>query len=626
MSTRIGAIHVDLGLNTAQFQKGVQGAKKEAAGLGASLKTSLGGIAKNFGAGLLAGVTAGGIAGIIASFSDVAEAVASIGDEAAKAGIAVETFQEWRVVAEKARIPMDSLVDGFKELAIRADEFAVTGKGSAAEAFQRLGLSRREVQEKLKDPAELLLLLIERTRNLGDTAAGVRIFDELFGGTGGERMVSLLGMSNDEIRNIISGAHDAGRVLDDELVKKAAELDKAFKAVSGTVSTYLQGAIIRAADDLYSFIELFRGWENARRSTVDERLADIGQKRLALEQQILETKHEQSGITDTARNLGFGSDTSAVYSGQAEEVAKLQQEMAKLAEEEERILAARKGIDDLPAKPSASTATTPSIVPDNGGGRSSSADAAEREAEAVRRLIAELEQELALVDASNTEKEIANTLRRAGVDAASAEGQRIAALVTAIEAETEARRKASEATRQQGQAVENLFAMGEDALLAMLDNSQKAEDAIKRLAVQLALAAAQAALLGTGPLAGLFGGGSLFGGPPILNSGGGFAGLIGYSAGAAAVPMMAATMSAPTMPKPQAIAAPSIPKLVSPASSARAGAPQPVQISVNVDGANGDEHVIRLVQQGVNAGLQQYDRNVAPLTVKRVVNDPRAVG
>ncbi len=54
--------------------------------------------------------------------------------------------------------------------------------------------------------------------------------------------------------------------------------------------------------------------------------------------------------------------------------------------------------------------------------------------------------------------------------------------------------------------------------------------------------------------------------------------------------------------------------------------PQQMQINVNVDGANGDEHVIRLVQQGVSAGLQQYDRNVAPLTVKRVVNDPRQVG
>lgn len=271
MSTRIGAIHVDFGLSTAQFQKGVQSAKKEAAGLGATLKTSLGGIAKNFGAGLLAGVTAGGIAGIASQFAVVADNIASIGDEAAKAGVSTKVFQEWRYLAEQARIPIDSLTDGFKELSIRADEFATTGKGSAAEAFARLGLKPAEVKERLKDPAEFMLLLIERTRQLGDTAAGIRIFDELFGGTGGERMVSLLQMSDDELRNIASSAHAAGRVLDDDLIKKAAELDKAFKGVSGTVSTYLQGAIIRAADDLWSFIELFQKWENVRRSTRRER-------------------------------------------------------------------------------------------------------------------------------------------------------------------------------------------------------------------------------------------------------------------------------------------------------------------------------------------------------------------
>lgn len=518
MSTRIGAIHVDMGLNTAQFQKGVQSAKKEAAGLGAALKTSLGGIAKNFGAGLLAGVTAGGIAGIASQFAVVADNIASIGDEAAKAGVSTKVFQEWRYLAEQARIPIDSLTDGFKELSIRADEFATTGKGSAAEAFARLGLKPAEVKERLKDPAEFMLLLIERTRQLGDTAAGIRIFDELFGGTGGERMVSLLQMSDDELRNIASSAHAAGRVLDDDLIKKAAELDKAFKGVSGTVSTYLQGAIIRAADDLWSFIELFQKWENVRRSTVDERLAAIGKERLALEKQILETKHEQSNITGNASDLGFGAPTAGVYSGQAEEVARLQQQMAALAAEEERILAARKGIDDLPPKPSASTAWTPSIVPD--GKRDKAAEAAEREAEAVRRLISELEQELALVGASNTEKEIANTLRRAGVDAASAEGQRIAELVTAIERETEARQKQAEAVAKQQQATENLFQMGGDALMSIVDGSMKAEEAVKRLAVQLALAAAQAALLGSGPLAGLFGGGgggALFGSTFSLN-------------------------------------------------------------------------------------------------------------
>jgi len=65
--------------------------------------------------------------------------------------------------------------------------------------------------------------------------------------------------------------------------------------------------------------------------------------------------------------------------------------------------------------------------------------------------------------------------------------------------------KAREAASKWTEAVENLFQMGGDALMSMVSGSEKAADAVKKLALQLALAAAQAALLGTGPLAGLFG-------------------------------------------------------------------------------------------------------------------------
>ena len=37
---------------------------------------------------------------------------------------------------------------------------------------------------------------------------------------------------------------------------------------------------------------------------------------------------------------------------------------------------------------------------------------------------------------------------------------------------------------------------------------------------------------------------------------------------------------------------------------------QPVNITVNVEGANGDQHVISLVQQGVSAGLRSYDQGL----------------
>ena len=46
-------------------------------------------------------------------------------------------------------------------------------------------------------------------------------------------------------------------------------------------------------------------------------------------------------------------------------------------------------------------------------------------------------------------------------------------------------------------------------------------------------------------------------------------------------------------------------------------------ITVNVQGANGDRHVMQLVEQGVTAGLRQYDRSL-PDRVQSIQSDPRA--
>lgn len=549
----------------------------------------------SFGRGLLGGLAAGGVVGTVSQLAQVAESIAEIGDEAKRAGLSVKDFQQLKFVAEQNRIDVEALVDGIKELNLRADEFVETGGGSAAEAFQRLGYNATDLREKLKDPSALFTEIIGKLQRL-DEAARIRIADEIFGGSGGEKFVQLIELGEQGIRDQIQAANDLGVVMDEQLIEKADQLDKAFKTVSTTVSTYLQRAIIRAAGDLWSFLELFQNWESARKGTVDDRLAALGKERLSTENQILK-------LQDRQRQASGYNPWGEDFEGQMVEA---RQRLSEIADEEERILAARKNSADL-AKPTPSSATARSIVPSGSGstdrGRRSSTDAAEREAEAVRRLVAELEEELRLVGASDTEKQISATLRRANVDAASAEGQQIAGLITQIEAETAARQKQKEAVEQQKQAFENLFQMGEGALLAMLDNSQKAEDAIKRLAIQLALAAAQAALLGSGPLAGLFGGG-LFGGGSGLN----------YFPPAPTVPL-------PFLSAPAIAAAPLLSR-----SSDNSPSPSPGLIKVDVSGARGNAEIMEMVGQGVREGLRQYDREAGPSMVKRVVNDPRAVG
>ncbi|MBL4928008.1 phage tail tape measure protein [Fuscibacter oryzae] len=196
----------------------------------------------------IAGTVAGiGVAGVVASVRGVTRSLAEMGDEAKRAGMGVEAFQEWRYVADQNRISIDALTDGFKELSLRADEFVVTGKGSAAEAFQRLGFTADQLKGKLKDPSALMLEIIKRLQGM-DKAAQIRISDELFGGTGGEQFVQLLEKGEGAIRGQIDRAHDLGIVMKSDMIDKAAELDAKFSEVETRLQSLWRTGVVGAAE------------------------------------------------------------------------------------------------------------------------------------------------------------------------------------------------------------------------------------------------------------------------------------------------------------------------------------------------------------------------------------------
>lgn len=131
---------------------------------------------------------------------------------------------------------------------------------------------------------------------------------------------------------------------------------------------------------------------------------------------------------------------------------------------------------------------------------------AEKEKKAIDDVIASLKFEQEQLSRTAVEQRTYNELKQAGVDLNTKAGQQIATLVAQIEAERLTNDANSKAIEAQTAAFTNLFQTGTDALTSIVDGSVKAEDALKKLIVQLALAALQAKLLGTGPLAGLFGG------------------------------------------------------------------------------------------------------------------------
>jgi len=243
-----------LGLDTSEFDRGLDRSGRRVrsfgqqaeAGLAASF-SRMSGLATGFIGGLGAGLVTTALSSITTDLAGTVKAIAQLGDEAKRSGIGLQAFQEWKFVAEQNRIGVDQLVDGFKELSLRADEWIVTGGGAAADAFKRLGYSADDLRTKLKDPSGLMLEIIGRLESM-DKAAQIRITDEIFGGSAGERFVELLGQGEDGLRALINQAHESGAVLDAEVISKADALDRKFGEVGSRVSAMWKNMVLEAAE------------------------------------------------------------------------------------------------------------------------------------------------------------------------------------------------------------------------------------------------------------------------------------------------------------------------------------------------------------------------------------------
>lgn len=558
------------------------------------------------------------VAGLVASLRQAADGMAQIGEEAKRANLSTKVFQEWKFVAEQARVPVDAVVDAFKELNIRADEFVKTGKGSAAEAFARLGMSREEVQRRLRDPSTFMQELIERTKALRNTAAGIRIFDELFGGTGGERFVAFLHQGEGAIRDQIKAAHDLGLVIDDKLIKRAEEVDRKFRQITTTVSTNLKTAIISAADALSIFIDRFAVVERRQTDTIKLQLAEAERNLRSLE--------SRGGLIPSA--------------ARDKQMAHSQAEIERLRAilRDRALTAITPQLQSLRDGGVATKGDRPGYqAPDDSDSRKRSTAATNEQRDAAAELIKELEHELSLIGQSELQKAKLNALRRAGAEATGEQKEKIEKLVEALHKETEAAKQAEDAQKARAQALDNLFDMGADGIMSIVEKSATAEEAIKRLAVQLALAAAQAALLGSGPLAGLFGGG-LFGGSNFVpNTTAADFFRNGFSRGAAntggsrgeprgIVHGQEAVIPLPGSGKvPVELLMPQLPEL----SRRSDAAPQRQEVILHVAAEEGEmfRPTIRAEAQGVSVRVvDQFSREALPVRVNQIASDPYAIG
>jgi hypothetical protein len=153
-----------------------------------------------------------------------------------------------------------------------------------------------------------------------------------------------------------------------------------------------------------------------------------------------------------------------------------------------------------------------------GGGRRSGGGGAPRQSDADR-TIEQLERSLRITEAEskaiekgNLAREIAIKLADLKIAADSKQGVQIADLITKTDGYKQAIDKVKDAQEQAKESAQFFGNIAFDALDSIIVNGDDAADVMRRLTSALASAALQAALLGQGPLANLFGGAAPDGG------------------------------------------------------------------------------------------------------------------
>lgn len=243
----IGALRVNLGLDSAEFEEGLRNAQAGLARAGQQLA--------KVGAAV-ATATAGAMAGVGVAVNDAMGDIREI-DEAARAiGLTVEELAALRYAAEQTNIGFDALVDGFKEMQLRADEFVTTGGGSAEEAFTRLGITVEDLATRLSDPVALFDELITRMREI-PAAAQIRIADEIFGGTGGEQFVRLLADGARGLGELRAEAEQLGLVVSGETATSVRLFDSSMRQLGGVMDGISRQFTAALAPGLAAIVQHF---------------------------------------------------------------------------------------------------------------------------------------------------------------------------------------------------------------------------------------------------------------------------------------------------------------------------------------------------------------------------------
>ena len=260
-SAVIGALRVNLGIDTAAFSDGL---KKAESGL------------KKFGAmvqkGLVAGAAAAGAAmtGLGVAVKSTINAADDMAKSAQRFGIPIEELSRLKYAADLSGVSFNELGTGVRRLSQNMND-AAQGTGEGAKAFEQLGISVTDADGNLKSASEVMAEIADRFAAMPDGAEKTALAMDLMGRSGAN-MIPLLNGGADALNNLMAEADTFGQVFTAEMGAQAEAFNDNLSRLQGIFASIAA----RIAADLLPHLERFSEWLVENAPAIQQWASEIG--------------------------------------------------------------------------------------------------------------------------------------------------------------------------------------------------------------------------------------------------------------------------------------------------------------------------------------------------------------
>ncbi|KXF78538.1 hypothetical protein ATN84_01730 [Paramesorhizobium deserti] len=326
----------------------------------------------NFGKGLLAGV-AGGLSfgAIVSGAQSAASALAKIGDEAQRVGVTASTLQALQFSAEQAKGSAEAVTTGLVRFASGLADASGEG-GELYKVLRANGVAFQDSEGKIKPTLDLFKSYADLVKNARTPQEQLEFAVRAFGRAAGPELLGLLKEGSGGIEALMQRAQDAGAVLDDELIAKAQEINDKFAEIARTVGTQVKGAIV-------SVVAALRDFANSPQ-LIGARTAEQIESRIST----IQSEIDRLQKLEADARAQFPNALPSAFEGNTAAIARYRDELEGL----KTTLASMKAVELPTADPE--KPGKPSILPPGGSGGSKSdknALAAERLAKSYNQIV-----------------------------------------------------------------------------------------------------------------------------------------------------------------------------------------------------------------------------------------------